>query len=293
FVLEVSSFQLDGIESFRPDIALLLNITPDHLDRYGYSMEAYAAAKFRIAENQQPEDVFIYCTDDPWTLKQWPEPAPNARKEGFGTGKVANGWVDNGRLHLSTGLQMPWLEVPLMGRHNQRNVLAALLAGQAAGLTEGEMKAGLRSFAPIEHRLEPIGSLDAVQFINDSKATNVDAVYYALEAMDKPVIWMAGGVDKGNDYQVLQDLVAEKVKGIVVLGSGYAELDQAFSVPMIQTGGMKEAVQAAREWAEAGDAVLLSPACASFDLFRNYIDRGDQFRAEVQRLISEQETHKT
>ncbi|GAB4419628.1 MAG: UDP-N-acetylmuramoyl-L-alanine--D-glutamate ligase [Bacteroidia bacterium] len=286
YVLEVSSFQLDNIVRFRPAIALLLNITPDHLDRYGYSMDSYGAAKFRIGMNQHADDHFIYCLDDPETMRQLPSHRLYAQHRPFSLDRQAASaaWVEDGWLVVGGEQVLPLSELPLLGPHNQRNALAALLAVGALGIAMPDAAAGLRSFRPIAHRLEPVGTHDGVLYINDSKATNVDAVYHALQGMDRPVVLLAGGVDKGNDYTVLQPLVRDKVRAIVVLGQHREKIDQAFDCPIFQAMSMAEAVAVARREARPGDVVLLSPACASFDLFRNYEDRGDQFRAAVQGL---------
>ncbi|TAE47013.1 MAG: UDP-N-acetylmuramoyl-L-alanine--D-glutamate ligase [Bacteroidetes bacterium] len=287
YVLEISSFQLDDIRSFRPKIALLLNITPDHLDRYAYSMDLYAAAKFRITENQQASDVFIYGQDDPETaarigayeLKADLKPFALSRKEGSAA------WMEGQDLMTPAGKVAGFGDMQLIGRHNQLNALAAVLAAQACGVGEADIEAGLKSFQPIAHRLEPVGELDGVRYINDSKATNVDSVFFALEGMTRPLVWLAGGVDKGNDYGPLQPFVKEKVKSIIVLGAYAEKFYRDFDKPVVQVSTMHDAVTEARKRAVPGDVVLLSPACASFDLFRNYEDRGDQFRSAVQQMI--------
>lgn len=280
YVLEVSSFQLDDIEAFRPHIALLLNITPDHLDRYSQSMDAYALAKFRIAENQRAEDVFIYSAEDPETQVRLDWIAGLAKQERFGLSK-GNGRIYEEHLYLDDGWEFPLAQTQLLGPHNQMNMLAALLAVRAWGVDLANIETALASFQPIAHRLEPVRTFEAVQYINDSKATNVDAVKYALAAVSAPIVWLAGGVDKGNDYEALKPLVEEKVKQIIVLGPADEKFRTTFSKPINTVGSMKEAVAIAKQVAQRGDTVLLSPACASFDLFRNYIDRGDQFRIAV------------
>lgn len=270
YVLEISSFQLDDIDEFRPDVALLLNITPDHLDRYGYSMDAYAKAKFEIGINQTAADTFIYCLDDPETMKRLEGFKGKGKRRGFGYEQMeGNEWRGKSQL---------------IGRHNELNTLAALMAVEACGIQPTSVIPALATFKSIEHRLERVGEVAGVEYINDSKATNVEAVYFALECMEKPVIWMAGGVDKGNDYEPLKRFVSEKVKAIVVLGEHREKFDKDFDKHIMQAMDMKSAVNMAHELAEAGDAVLLSPACASFDLFTNYEDRGVQFKAEVSQI---------
>ena len=285
YVLEISSFQLDNIESFRPDVAVLLNITPDHLDRYEGSIKQYGAAKFRITENQKEEDLFIYNVDDPETQEQLPSHEITAQKWGFSLNKKegSRAWMDGSALQLEDW-QADFEEMSLLGQHNQLNTLAALLAVQAVGVDLERLSGALKTFQPIPNRLEPVAEIDGVRFINDSKATNVDAVYYALESMNRPTIWLAGGVDKGNEYATIQGLVEEKVKAIVVLGKKIEKFHRDFQKPVYQALSMKAAISKAKEIAEKGDTVLLSPACASFDLFRNYEDRGDQFREIVKEL---------
>ncbi len=294
FVLEVSSFQLDDIVTFRPDIALLLNITPDHLDRYGGSMDHYAAAKFAIAQNQAAGDVFIYNREDRETVRRlhWIEGKPELRSFGLMGSPAGDAWINQELLALREGRDQygfPLADLKLLGPHNQLNALAALLAVRAASTCETGIREGLTTFQPIPHRLEPIGQKEGVRFVNDSKATNVEATRYALEAMDGSTIWLAGGVDKGNDYRELQELVDGKVKAVVFLGEYEQEKFRSSfpQTPFYPVNHMKSAVVTALDLAEAGDQVLLSPACASFDLFKNYEDRGDQFRAQVRKLITD------
>ncbi|MEO0897656.1 MAG: UDP-N-acetylmuramoyl-L-alanine--D-glutamate ligase [Bacteroidota bacterium] len=281
FVLEVSSFQLDDCVDFQPNIALLLNITPDHLDRYQGSMEAYTHSKYRITMNQSADDVFIFNEEDKWSIWGKENNAVKAQQLSFGLEKGKNALRLEGQLKLMNGEMIDLKELKILGPHNHLNVMAALLAVQAFGLRIEEVKEALYSFLPIAHRLEPIGNMKGVEWVNDSKATNVDAVKYALEAMDKPVIWLAGGVDKGNDYTGLLQLVADKVKSIIILGENDEKIRQNFHRPISNVASMQEAVRLAQQQAEKGDIVLLSPACSSFDLFRNYIDRGEQFREAV------------
>ncbi|MDX2285080.1 MAG: UDP-N-acetylmuramoyl-L-alanine--D-glutamate ligase [Bacteroidia bacterium] len=287
YVLEISSFQLDDIVTFSPRVAVLLNITPDHLDRYD-GMDAYAAAKFRITENQLPTDAFIHCLEDPETQARIGSYAIRARQMGYRLDPQpgAAAWMEGSRIVIGGREAGDFSRMQLIGRHNQLNTLAAVLAAHAAGVSLETIAAALPAFAPVPHRLEPVASIGGVQYINDSKATNVDAVYYALEGMRQPIVWIAGGVDKGNDYQQIASLVEDKVKEIVVLGSYIGKFRSEFRKPVHQAMSMPEAVRMAQALAAPGDAVLLSPACASFDLFRNYEDRGDQFRAAVLQLTS-------
>ncbi len=289
YVVEVSSFQLEDIRQFRPAVALYLNLSPDHLDRYAGSMEAYGAAKFRITENQGPADVLIYSLDDPELGAFLKNRSTAARRWGFSLNAhaAANGWVEEEKLRLEGEYWGDIARLPIMGPHNQRNALAALLAVKAFGLKPEQVLDGLYSFQPIAHRLQPVGGAQGIRFINDSKATNVDAVQYALAAMTGPTIWLAGGVDKGNDYSLIQALIGEKVKAMVILGDYDEKLRKHFQGPTVQVQSMEAAVEAAVQLAQPGDTVLLSPACASFDLFRNYEDRGDQFLASARNWITQ------
>lgn len=294
YVLEVSSFQLDDIDTFRPEVGVLLNITPDHLDRYEGSMDRYAAAKLRMAENQTASDIFIYNREDRETCRRlhWIEGRPELRSFGLMGSPAADAWTNQGRLSLREGREQIGFmaqDMKLLGPHNQLNALAAVLAVRAASGCETGIRVGLESFAPIPHRLEPVAEIDGVRYINDSKATNVDAVKYALEAMaDRAgkVIWLAGGIDKGNDYDPLKRLVADRVRAVVFLGEYELEkFRREFPYQDLHpVGSMVDAVAQAQQLAQPGDSVLLSPACASFDLFQNYEDRGEQFKREVERL---------
>lgn len=292
YVLELSSFQLDGIREFRPHIAMLLNITPDHLDRYQYRMENYVASKFRIALNQGPDDHFIHCADDPETASWLRTHAVKARSWPFSIQHpVAQGaFLDNDRIHITTDqttFDMSIHELALQGRHNVYNSMAAAIAARVLELRNDVVRESLSDFQNVEHRLERVATVHGIEFINDSKATNVNSVWYALESMDRPVIWVAGGVDKGNDYAGLRELVKAKVKAIVCLGKDNAKLHKAFGdlvANMVDTESAEQAVQAAYGLAEAGDTVLLSPACASFDLFENYEERGRRFKTAVKAL---------
>ncbi|MBK6565443.1 MAG: UDP-N-acetylmuramoyl-L-alanine--D-glutamate ligase [Saprospiraceae bacterium] len=275
-VLEVSSFQLDDIETFAPHISMLLNITPDHLDRYHYNMDEYAAAKFNIAAKQTADDYFIYNGDDPEIMSRLSTYKLNVQKI-----PVTRNQYDSG---LRTKDGSGFYDFSLLGRHNLLNGQCVVEACRILGLSENQINDGLSSFVNLPHRLEPVASFEGVSYINDSKATNVDSVFYALEAMNTPTIWIAGGTDKGNDYEVLKPLVREKVKVLICLGIDNDKLKQSFEgiVPVIlETRSVTQAVSLAHNEAEKGDVVLLSPACASFDLFKNYMDRGDQFKEAV------------
>lgn len=294
YVLEVSSFQLDDIDTFRPEVGVLLNITPDHLDRYEGSMDLYAAAKLRMAENQTASDVFLYNREDRETCRRlhWIEGRPELRSFGLTGTPAADAWLHQGRLTLREGRDQVGFAIEtmkLLGPHNQLNALAAVLAVRAASGCETGIRVGLDSFKPIPHRLEPVAEIDGVRYINDSKATNVDAVKYALEAMadrEGKVIWLAGGIDKGNDYDPLKRLVTDRVRAVVFLGEYELEkFRREFPYQDLHpVGSMADAVAQAQQLAQPGDSVLLSPACASFDLFQHYEDRGEQFKREVERL---------
>ncbi|WNJ20256.1 UDP-N-acetylmuramoyl-L-alanine--D-glutamate ligase [Pontibacter sp. G13] len=283
YVLEVSSFQLDDIEQFQPDVALLLNITPDHLDRYGGSIKRYGAAKMRISENQTADQTLIVYGDDAEIADQMQQRKGDSLVKRFGFEQThgEDAWTEGHWLKSRKGTELDFSKMKVLGPHNQLNALAAMLALEAVGLSQQEMEAGFYGFQPIEHRLEPVSEVNGVLYINDSKATNVDAAKHALASMDRPTVWMVGGVDKGNDYTEILDLVEEHVKLIIVVGEGSEKISHTFSKEWIHVKSMQEAVRVAQERSEPGDAVLLSPACASFDLFRNYMDRGNQFRDAV------------
>lgn len=291
YVIELSSFQLDGMSRFRADIALLLNITPDHLDRYDHKMENYVASKFRITQNLRSTDLFIYNGDDPETLAYLPRILPRlpAATVAFYTQAAQSGaWYDpaQGMLHIGD-FTFPAAELPIKGLHNIANALAAVAACRAASIPDSVIADTLRTFGGVEHRLEPVAVIDGVEYINDSKATNVDSVWYALQAMTRPTVWIAGGTDKGNDYKVLMPLVREHVKALVCMGLDNAKLVQSFSglAPVYDTASLEEAMAVCRRVAQPGDTVLLSPACASFDLFRNFEHRGEKFKAAVKSLV--------
>jgi UDP-N-acetylmuramoylalanine--D-glutamate ligase len=292
YVLELSSFQLDGIRDFRPHIAILLNITPDHLDRYQYKLENYAASKFRIALNQTEQDHFIHCDDDPETRKGLAVHHVRARKWPFSIQHALpqGGFLDNDRITVTTDqnqFHMTIHKLALQGKHNVYNSLAATIAARVLDIRSDVLRESLSDFQNVEHRLERAGIVNGVEFINDSKATNVNSVWYALECMTKPVVWIAGGQDKGNNYSEIMDLVKQKVKAIVCLGADNTKLHKAFKalgLPMVDTASAEEAVMRSYELAEPGDVVLLSPAGASFDLFANYEERGRRFKSAVRSL---------
>ena len=294
YVLEISSFQLDNCYDFRPDIAIITNITPDHLDRYDYKMENYVAAKFRITRNLRPEDCFIFDSDDEITIGHLDKIILHAKMLPFTQKKE----VEQGAFLRDDKIVVKYeeseseiyiQELALGGKHNIYNSMAAALAAKAMDIEDEVIRESLSSFKAIEHRLEPVLRIKDVLYINDSKATNVDSAWYALECQTKPVVWIAGGTDKGNDYSVLEDLVRTKVKAIVCLGKDNRKLHASFegivgADRMVDTLSAEEAVQAASRFAGAGDVVLLSPCCASFDLFKNYEDRGEKFKEAVRNL---------
>ena len=294
YVLEISSFQLDDVYDFRPDIAIITNITPDHLDRYDHKIENYARAKFRITRNLRPEDCFIFDSDDNITIAQLDQIVIKAKMLPFTQEKeVAQGaFLRDDRIILRYEDEQTEIflqDLALGGRHNIYNSMAAALAAKATGISDEVIRASLKSFSPIEHRLEPVLSIRDVLYINDSKATNIDSAWYALECQTRPVVWIVGGTDKGNDYSVLEKLVRDKVKAIVCLGVDNAKIHAAFedivgAENIVDTRSATEAVQASARFADPGDVVLLSPCCASFDLFKNYEDRGCQFKEAVRHL---------
>ena len=294
YVLEISSFQLDNCYEFRPDIAVITNITPDHLDRYGYDMENYVRAKFRIVRNLRPEDCFIFDSDDEITINHLDKIVTEAKKLPFTQkDKVEQGaYIEDDRIivkYEDEECDIFLKELALGGIHNVYNSMAAALAAKATGIDNAVIRESLETFKPIEHRLEPVMSVGGVLYINDSKATNVDAAWYALECQTRPVVWIVGGTDKGNDYKVLESLVREKVKAIVCLGVDNSKIHEAFESVVGKenikdTMSAEEAVRTSAGFAGDGDVVLLSPCCASFDLFTCYEDRGEQFKAAVRKL---------
>lgn len=292
YVLEVSSFQLDDTVSFRPYIAILLNITPDHLDRYEYKMENYVNSKFLITANQHATDYFIFCADDPVIEEAMNRIHVKAHQLSFTlTNTPREGaWSNNEHIYFQFNqntFNMTISELALQGKHNRYNSMAAAISGQVLDIKKESIRESLMDFTGLEHRLEFVAKVHGISFINDSKATNVNSTWYALESMNDPVIWIAGGVDKGNNYSEILDLVKKKVKAIVCLGADNMKLQEAFSRYvdiMVTTDSMQDAVDMAYRLGSDGDAVLLSPACASFDLFENYEDRGNQFKAIVREL---------
>lgn len=291
YVIELSSFQLDNMYDFRANIAILLNITPDHLDRYDFCMQNYVDAKMRILQNQTPEDSFIYWNDDPIIRKELEKYDIKAVLCPFSELKEKGsiGYIEEGqyKLEYPTPFNMEQEELSLTGKHNIYNSLAAGLATNISGIKKEIIRKSLGDFPGVEHRLEKAGKVNGVQYINDSKATNVDACWYALESMKTPTVLIIGGKDKGNDYAPIKDLVRQKCTGIVYLGADNKKLHDNFDklgIPTRDTHSMKDCIMACQELANPGDTVLLSPCCASFDLFKNMEDRGDQFKALVNQL---------
>ena len=292
YVIELSSFQLDWMFNFRANIAVLLNITPDHLDRYDYKMQNYVDSKFRIIQNQQPDDWFVYCADDPVIIDELNKREIISNKVPFSITQILGngGWIDNNIMKLNVNnnsYDMTIFDLSLQGKHNLYNSMAAGLSGSILHLRKDDIRECLSDFQGVEHRLERFLRVHNIEFINDSKATNVNSVWYALESMTTPVVWIVGGVDKGNDYSILIDLVKEKVRAIVCLGRDNSKIIAAFEgkvKDIVDTKSMEEAVRTAYFIAKKGDTVLLSPACASFDLFINYEDRGNKFKEVVRNL---------
>ncbi|WP_421805925.1 UDP-N-acetylmuramoyl-L-alanine--D-glutamate ligase [Flagellimonas sp.] len=292
YVLEISSFQLDGIVDFKPHIAMITNITPDHLDRYEYKFENYIASKCRIAMNQDANDYLIYDADDEVIREALKEHPIQSKLVPFSVKqKLEEGaWLEDKTIKIKLEhktLEMSEDILALEGQHNVKNTMAASMAAMLVKVRKEAIRDSIQSFQGVPHRLEKVLKINHVEYINDSKATNVNATYYALDGIKKPIVWIVGGVDKGNDYAELMPLVREKVKAIVCLGADNSKLIDAFGNVidlMVETYSMQEAVKVAYKIAERGDAVLLSPACASFDLFKNYEDRGDQFKNAVKNL---------
>jgi UDP-N-acetylmuramoylalanine--D-glutamate ligase len=292
YVLELSSFQLDGCYEFKADVAILTNITPDHLDRYEYNLQNYVDSKFRILQNQGPADAFIFCADDEITMQEISKrefkmqclPFSIKQKEGM------SAFTENNNLIIQTHnqtLTMSIQDLALQGKHNLYNSMASGIASRILEIRKEVVRESFSDFENIEHRLEFVNSVHGIDFINDSKATNVNSTWYALESLQSPIIWIAGGVDKGNDYSMLTELVQNRVKALVCLGTDNKKLIKAFKeiVPVIvEASSAEEAVQTAYRLGKKGDTVLLSPCCASFDLFENYEDRGRQFKAAVRSL---------
>lgn len=292
YVLELSSFQLDDIHQFRCHIAILTNITPDHLDRYEYELKNYVQAKFKILLNQQAEDAFIYCADDPITNQYIGEAKIKAHRYPFSIQKKLEegAWLENETLNIQTNhknFNMLIHDLALQGKHNQYNSMAAGIAARVLDIRKEVIRESLTDFSNVEHRLEFVASVHGIEFVNDSKATNINSTWYALESFKKPVVLILGGVDKGNDYTQLMELVKEKVKAIICLGKDNKKIVEAFKGvvgEIVETASADEAVKVAYRIGQKGDVVLLSPACASFDLFENYEDRGRQFKKAVKAL---------
>lgn len=294
YVLELSSFQLDDMYKFKADVAVLLNITPDHLDRYDYSFENYTKSKFRITQNQTEQDAFVYCDDDEVMKEFMKHHQIKAEKVPFSIKHKINGngaYLNENQLTLNYKNQNPLImtieQLALQGKHNVYNSMAASLAARIVDVRKETIRESLQDFQNVEHRLEFVASINGIEFINDSKATNVNSAWYALESMQKPTVWICGGQDKGNDYNELLDIVKHKVKAIVCLGADNKKIIKAFEGvvdTIVETKTAAEAVAASYRLAKKGEAVLLSPACASFDLFQNYEDRGMQFKAAVRSL---------
>ncbi|MFN3839347.1 MAG: UDP-N-acetylmuramoyl-L-alanine--D-glutamate ligase [Cyclobacteriaceae bacterium] len=298
YVLEISSFQLDGTQTFRPEIAVLLNITPDHLDRYGYVMQNYVNSKFRIIQNMKTDNYFIYFADDPVIAHEVARRKPGVKEIPVSLKAGALPVYSAGTtMHFMSGKEtfsIRQQETTLKGTHNLINTMAAVSAAHIAGAKVSAIREGLKTFKNAPHRLELIATINGIDFINDSKATNVDSVVYALGSFTQPLIWIAGGIDKGNDYNLIKEEVKRKVKALICLGKDNEKLKNFFTgmiKSVHETQSVTTLVRLALQEAEPGDVVLLSPACASFDLFKNYEDRGEQFRRAVLGLKKEFENH--
>jgi UDP-N-acetylmuramoylalanine--D-glutamate ligase len=293
YVVEISSFQLDGCYSLKPFISILLNITPDHMDRYNYKIENYVDSKFRIVQNMSGNDHFIYYADNELIAK-------GINDRGLINGLMSvslnnsesHAYFDGSDMNVHS-LSIPQVETVLLGKHNAINMMSAISAAQLVGIDEQSIRASLKTFKNAPHRMEYVATINNVRFINDSKATNVDAVKYALDSFDEPLIWIAGGIDKGNQYDLIMEAVNEKVKALVCLGKDNSKLREAFHsqiINILETDNISNAVRSALDYADKHDVVLLSPACASFDLFNNYEDRGDQFKKAVLELKNDFES---
>lgn len=290
YIVELSSFQLDNMYEFRANVAVLMNITPDHLDRYGYEMQNYINAKFRILQNQQPEDAFVYWNDDPIIRKELPKhrhgklfPFAEKRHEN------AAAYTHEEKLIFTEPVpfNMELEELSLTGKHNLYNSMAAGISANVAGIQKDKIREALKTFSGVEHRLEKVARIDGVEYINDSKATNVNSCWYALQSMKNKTVLILGGKDKGNDYNEIAELVKEKCSGLIFLGADNSKLHEffgCFGLPISDTHSMQECVEQAQKMAKCGENVLLSPCCASFDLFKSYEDRGKQFKEQVYRL---------
>jgi len=290
YVLELSSFQLDGTYTLKPFVSILLNITPDHLDRYDYKFENYIDSKFRIAQNADESTFLIVHEDDPIVAKEMMTRLFDTNILGISLKNTnASAYSDGEYIYLNngSGAKLPVGQLPLKGKHNLTNMMAGFIAASTLGLDTRQFVESASTFKNAAHRLEFVRVYKEVTYINDSKATNVDSVYYALDAMPKNVIWIAGGVDKGNDYSAIEGLVKDRVKALVCLGKDNSKLHEFFGAKVskiVDASSMKDAINQSSTLATSGDVVLLSPACASFDLFNNYEDRGDQFKALVSEL---------
>ncbi|MBR5475688.1 MAG: UDP-N-acetylmuramoyl-L-alanine--D-glutamate ligase [Bacteroidaceae bacterium] len=291
YIVELSSFQLDNMYEFRADVAVLMNITPDHLDRYGYNMQNYVDAKLRILQNQGPDDAFVFWNDDPIIRKELPKhrhgklyPFAEVKNEGMAA------YTQNEKIVFTepTPFNMEQEELSLTGKHNLYNSMAAGISANVAGIRKETIREALKSFKGVEHRLEKVATIDGVEYINDSKATNVNSCWYALQSMKRKCILILGGKDKGNNYDEIADLVREKCCGLIYLGADNSKLHNyfdSFGLPVADVQSMKSCIEAAHRMAKNGETVLLSPCCASFDLFKSYEDRGNQFKAEVKNLL--------
>ena len=292
YVLELSSFQLDNMYQFKADVAILMNITPDHLDRYGYEFQNYINSKFRILQNQTQNDFFIYCADDEVVTKEISIRKIDSQKLPFTiTQKFEKGaWLEENNMIVNINnnpFEMLIHDFALQGQHNTFNSMAAAIAGSVFGIRKDIIRESLSDFQGVEHRLEPVVKVHGIEFVNDSKATNVNSTWYALESMKGNVIWLAGGIDKGNDYDALKKLVKEKVKTIICIGIDNSKIHQAFNgivTNIIDASSMEDAVKKSYYAGKKGDTVLLSPACASFDKFENFEDRGRRFKTAVRNL---------
>lgn len=291
YVLELSSFQLDGMFDFKVDIAMILNITPDHLDRYENKFENYVASKFRILQNQDEHCHFIFCADDKVIVDQMKESEIKAVQHPFSIKKeTQNGaYIKDEKLIINQNkiFEMTIQSLALQGKHNLYNSMASGIAGRVLELKKEVIRESLSDFQNVEHRLEFVAKIHGIDFVNDSKATNINSTWYALESFQHPIVWIVGGVDKGNDYEMLKELVADKVKAIVCLGENNEKIHEAFEdviEDIVDASSAREAVNAAYQLSTKGDTVLLSPACASFDMFENYEDRGHQFKSAVKAL---------
>lgn len=292
YVIEISSFQLDGTLTFKPLISVLLNITPDHMDRYDYKIERYVNSKFKIVQNADANDHFIYYGDNHLIASEILEREIKAQTHEISLERKTEIYADDDTMHFGD-FSIAKSDTILRGSHNAINMMAAVKAAQLVDIPETDIRSGLKSFKNAPHRLEYVATINDVDFVNDSKATNVDAVGYALESFSEPLVWIAGGIDKGNDYNLIMESVNKKVRALVCLGKDNGKLRDAFHseiVDLLETDNIKDAVKSSLAYAQAHDIVLLSPACASFDLFKSYEDRGDQFKAAVLELKQEFES---